>query len=163
MSAPTTVHALERGRAPASLPRSSRVLETAHFDVIIPPATPLHIGQTVRVNALTEANELGINGLGGNVQPWYTSTPADIEGRIVGIRTLELAVTEFIVLNEVKTSLVEHAYLTIQHAQGTTVALDIWRSAVRTILLPLLPHTRHVPIEHNAVVILEDEPHTRQN
>ncbi|KAL1945934.1 hypothetical protein VTO73DRAFT_1936 [Trametes versicolor] len=156
MTAPITVHAIERGRAPSNLPRSIRILETAHFDVVITPTVPLHIGQHIQINSLDEApNPAGRRG-GTRSQPWYTSTPADIAGRIVGIRTMELAVTEFIVFNEENCSLVEHAYLSIQHIQGVTVMLDPWRRMARTILLPFLPHTRHVPIEKNAVVIMED-------
>ncbi|KAL1941468.1 hypothetical protein VTO73DRAFT_7285 [Trametes versicolor] len=157
MASPTTIHALERGRAPANLPRSGRVLETANFDVVIPPPTPLHIGQRVKINALSVINEPDWEEGGRGTQTWYASTPADIEGRIVGIRALELAVTELIVLNEVKQSLVEHAYITVQHTNGATVSLGIWHRIMRTLLLPFLPHTRHVPVERNAVVIIDEE------
>lgn len=156
MTTPMTIHAIERGRAPSNLPRSIRILETANFDVVIAPPSPLHIGQLVQINSLDEAT-IPEEGRGGaRNQPWYTSTPADIRGRIVGIRAMELAVTEFIVRNEINQSMVEYAYLTVQHIHGVTVAMGTWHWIARTALLPLLPHTRHVPIERNAVILHEN-------
>lgn len=150
------IHAIERGRAPSNLPRSIRILETANFDIVIAPPAPLHVGQLIQVNTLETTTNLAAGGEGTRTQPWYTSTPADITGRIVGVRAMELAVTEFIVLNEANQSMVEYAYLTVQHIHGVTVALELWRRIARTALLPFLPHTRHVPIEKNAVVIEEN-------
>lgn len=153
MPPPLTVHAIERGRAPALLPRQLRLRSIAYYDIVVPPAAPLSIGQRVKVNTLTviedpvgDATEIGS-------QRWYRSSPADVEGEIIGIRTVELAVTEFILRNEVNQSLVEHAYLAIQHIEGVTVRLGLWRRIVRTLALPVLAHTRHVPLERRAVVI----------
>ncbi|EIW57567.1 uncharacterized protein TRAVEDRAFT_21144 [Trametes versicolor FP-101664 SS1] len=147
-----TIHAIERGRAPSSLPRSARELEIAHFDVIIPPTIPLRVGQSVRVNSLTEAREAGNVEREAYTPAWYESTATGIEGRVIGIRTMELAITEFIIRNNDRLSLVEHAYLSIQHVQGITVHLGLWQNIGRTLLLPFLPHTRHIPIERDAIV-----------
>ncbi|EIW62454.1 uncharacterized protein TRAVEDRAFT_42817 [Trametes versicolor FP-101664 SS1] len=150
--------AVERGRAPSCLPRRARLPQIAFFDVVIQPPNPLHVGQHVRVHDLTETEDLTGGRADGRGQTWYTSKPADVEGKIIGIRVMELAVTEFILLNEVKQSLVEHAYLTVQHVQGVTVALSLWHRITRTLSLPILAHTQHVPIEHDAVVIQAVEP-----
>lgn len=156
MNPPVTIHAIERGRAPSNLPRSIRILETAHFDVVVTPTIPIYVGQEVQIRSLTLKNPATSPERGGEARKWYVSRPADITGRVVGIRTMELAVTEFIVLNEESQSLVEYAYLTVQHIEGVTVAMEAWRRLVRTALLPLLPHTRHVPIERNAVITTEE-------
>lgn len=151
------VHALERGRAPSSLPRRARLSEVAFFDVVIQPSAPLCIGRHVRVSDLTKIEEPQRDRVGGRAQTWYTARPADVEGRIIGVRAMELAVTEFILLNEVEQSLVEHAYLAIQHTHSVTVALSLWHRVTRTLSLPILAHTRHIPIEHNAVIIQESD------
>lgn len=156
MANSTIVHTLERGRAPSNLPRSLRILETKTLDVPILPADPLHVGQRVRIYALKKIpNPAGLRD-DEETQTWYSSTPTDVEGTIVGIRAMELAVTEFIIANETRHSLVEHAYLSVQHAQGTTVDLELWRCIARTLLLPFLPHTRHIPIDRSAVVVREE-------
>lgn len=152
MNPPVTIHAIERGRAPSNLPRSTRILETAHFDVVVAPTIPIHVGQRVQIHSLTPKSTPASLESGRRAQNWYTSTPTDIAGRVVGVRTMELAVTEFIVLNEEHQSLVEYAYLTVQHVEGVTVAMEAWRRLVRTALLPILPHTRHVPTVKDAVI-----------
>lgn len=85
----------------------------------------------------------------GTLIPGYTSEPAGVEGEIVGIRTMELAITEFIVKNDDYRSTIGFAYLSIQHVQGATVRLDLWRLTLRTLLLPFLPHTRHIPLDRD--------------
>ncbi|OJT01593.1 hypothetical protein TRAPUB_7935 [Trametes pubescens] len=139
-----TIFTKERGRAPSSLPRNSCISEIAFLDVTIPPPLPLHVGQHIRAHVLTKRHARD-----GSLVPGYISEPAGVEGVIVGIRTMELAITEFIVKNDDYKSTIEYAYLTIQHIQGVTVNLDIWRRALRTFLLPLLPHTRHVALDHD--------------
>lgn len=154
MHYPNIVHALERGRAPFSLPRDASIQETVSYDVIVSPLTPLRIGQCVQIRALR-----WVRSTDGEREDWtrYESIPTGVEGRIVGIRTMELATTELIVLNEVDHSEVKHAYLTVQHIEGKTIVLEIWRRILRTLLLPVLPHTRHVPLEKRVTITLAEE------
>lgn len=154
MEYPNIVHALERGRAPSSLPRSTSIQETVAYDVIVAPLSPLRIGQRVQVRALRWIRSAEGEWEGRSK---YESVPTDVEGQIIGIRTMELAVTEFIVLNETDQSEVKHAYITVQHIQGKTVALDIGRRILRTAMLPILPHTRHVPLQKHITITLADE------
>lgn len=142
-----TIYAKVRGRAPANLPRGTRVLEVESLDVVIPPLSPLCIGQRVRIHTLERRRNHD-----GSLAAGYTASPAEIEGRITGIRAMELAVTEFIVKNEDYRSTTDHAYLSIQHIHGVTVRLSLWHMALRTLLLPILPHTRHVPLERDTDV-----------
>lgn len=157
MSAAMTAYALERGRAPALLPHRTRCRSIAYYDVVILPSAPLSIGQRVKIYTLAPIARPGCEGIEDGEQKWYKARPADVEGEIIGIRTMELAVTEFILKNEVNQSLVEHAYLTVQHIQGETVLLDAWRRIARTLALPILSHTRHVPVERTAIVVGDDE------
>lgn len=157
MSSPVAIHAIERGRAPSNLPRSARAFETAHFDVVLIPVAPIHVGQEVQIFSLEARSTPNVMERRQRAQPEFTAIPTGITGRVVGIRTMELAVTEFVVRNEADQSLVDFAYLTVQHAEGTTVTMETWRRIARTILLPILPHTRHVPILRNAVVVPEEE------
>lgn len=69
---------------------------------------------------------------------------------------MEIAVTEFIVKNEEPYSQVAFAYLTIVHTHGRTVRLTPWQWITRTLLLPTLPHTRHVPLDDDAEITMED-------
>lgn len=157
MTNAVTVHAIERGVAPSNLPRNTRISHTVYLDMVILPPTPLHVGMRVEVNTLMRTENPGGGGGDWAAQKWYKSRPADIVGEIVGIRTMELAITEFVILNEVPQSLTKHAYLTVQHAEGITVTMDIWRRIARIALLPFLTHTRHVPIERGAVIVLAGE------
>lgn len=68
---------------------------------------------------------------------------------------MELAVTELIVSNRNPRSTIEWAYLSVQHFEGITVALGLWRTAWRTLSLPFLPHTRHVPLESGDIIARE--------
>lgn len=144
-----TIYAHERGSVPTQLPNSARPLVVAFLDVAIPPPIPLRTGQHVRVNALIPRET-------PNPRPTspkqYWSEPVDIEGRIVGIRTMELETVEFVVQNDIYHSPVEHAYLTIKYIPGATVSLTFWQWAIRGALLPLLPRTRTAPLESDVDV-----------
>lgn len=147
------LYAKLRGRAPASLPRANRILEVAYLDVVVRPTVPLKMGSYVAIytlarDALPHPLLIPTTAATGG----YVARPAGIEGPIISIRTTELAVTELVVRNDVRYSLVEHAYLSVKHEQGVTVHLDLWRRLGRTLLLPLLPHTRHVPLESNVKI-----------
>lgn len=127
-------------------------MDTVYFDVTIPPAIPLHVGQRIRIKLLRERTEDdGERGQArGPTKYWSEST--NIEGTITAVRTMELAITEFVVRNEDRRSLTEFAYLATPHAEGETVRFEIWRRVARTLLLPLLLHTRQIKIERNADV-----------
>lgn len=141
-----TIYVRERGSVPAQLPNSARPLVIAFLDVVIPPPTPLGTGQHVRVNAL-------IRRKAKNQHPTspvrYWSEPIDVEGRIVGIRAIELDIVEFVIRNDVYHSPVEHAYLAVKYVPGATVNLTLWQWAIRAALLPLLPRTRTAPLEND--------------
>ncbi|KAL1938743.1 hypothetical protein VTO73DRAFT_11346 [Trametes versicolor] len=91
----------------------------------------------------------------GRLSSQYTASLAGVEGEIVGVRAMELAVTELIVSNKNPRSTIEWAYLSVQHLEGVTVALGFWRAVWRTISLPFLPHTRHVPLERGDIIARE--------
>ncbi|EIW61238.1 uncharacterized protein TRAVEDRAFT_44059 [Trametes versicolor FP-101664 SS1] len=141
------VHTKERGSAPSSLPRTPRSLDTISLDVVIPPPSPLRVGARVVIHSLTGCSPQGARG-----QAEYNAERTGVEGPIVGVRSMELAVTEFIVKNDNLNSTTNYAYLTIQHRQGVTVQLEAWRWVWRTLSLPFLHHTRHVPLDHEAVI-----------
>lgn len=144
-----TLYTKERGRAPSDLPRRTRILDVVSLDVVIPPLAPLCIGQRVRIHTLKRRRNRN-----GSLAAGYEAEPAGVEGTIIGVRMMELAVTEFIVRNEDYRSATEHAYLAIQHISGVTVHLSLWHTVLRTLLLPILPHTRHIPLEQDADVTL---------
>lgn len=66
---------------------------------------------------------------------------------------MELAITEFVVQNENLDSTTSYAYLTVQHIHGVTVRLETWRWIWRTLSIPFLQHTRHVPLDCNVDII----------
>ncbi|OJT13717.1 hypothetical protein TRAPUB_9717 [Trametes pubescens] len=142
-----TVYAKERGRAPSDMPRRTRIRDVVSLDIVIPPVVPLQIGQRVCVQVLRRRRSRN-----GSLAAGYECEPIGVEGTIVGVRTMELAVTELIVRNEDYRSATEHAYLSIQHIHGVTIRLSLWHTVLRTLLLPILPHTRHIPLERNADV-----------
>lgn len=144
-----TLYTREQGSVPACLPNSARPFVIAFLDVAIPPPIPLRTGQHVRIHALTRRDA-------PNRRPTspaqYWSEPTDIEGKIIGIRAMELETIEFVIQNDVYHSPVEHAYLTIKYAPGATVALTLWQWAIRSALLPFLPRTRTAPMESDVDV-----------
>lgn len=143
------VHVVERGRTLAHLSRGARPSgEIAILDVIAPPPIPLRLGLAISIHTVTRWR----NG-DGTLSEEYAAAPMGVEGRIVGIRAMELAVTEFIVSNDDLHSPIESAYLSIRHIHGVTVDLGIWRTILRTLMLPTLQHTRHVPLETEAVIV----------
>lgn len=143
------VYTTERGRTLTHLSRSVRpAAEIAILDVVTPPTTPLSVGLKIAVHTVTRWR----NG-DGTISEQYAAEPAGIVGRIVGIRTVELAVTEFVVSNDDLSSPIEQAYLSVQHIHGVTVDLGAWRTILRTLALPILNHTRHVPLDHGAIII----------
>lgn len=146
-----TVYTKTRGRAPACLPNSDRILDVAFLDVAFPPPVPLKIGQHVRINTLTLRGDQGPIHYPGEVVA-YTSESADIAGRIIGIRSMEKAVTEFVIKNEIYHSQTEHAYLAVPHIEGLTVSLNVWQWIARSILSPILPDTRRIPFDDTADV-----------
>lgn len=89
----------------------------------------------------------------GRLSDGHAAEEAGVEGEIIGICTMELAFTELIVSNKNLRSTIGTAYLAIQHIEGTTVSLGLWRTALRTISLPFLPHTRHIPLETGEIVV----------
>ncbi|EIW58572.1 uncharacterized protein TRAVEDRAFT_47713 [Trametes versicolor FP-101664 SS1] len=149
------IYTRERGNAPADLPFCNQIRDVAFHDIAISPTRPLEVGLRVRIHVLRPRHGrevLAEDPDDPHTTPRYRAESADIAGPIVGIRTLELAVTEFIVQNEIYRSTVEHAYLSVPHLHGLTVRLGMWHWIARTVLLPLLPHTRHVRLQDNAVI-----------
>ncbi|OJT08740.1 hypothetical protein TRAPUB_350 [Trametes pubescens] len=146
----TIIYALERGRVPTSMPRSSRILENVNFDVAIAPPVPLRIGMAVDIHVLRRITPQAYNN--EEEETRYAAEPADITGTIIGIKSLELAITEFIVKNEDNWAMTDVAYLSVPHVRGVTVYLGLAHSIARTLLLPLLPHTRHIALEDAAAV-----------
>ncbi|KAL1945537.1 hypothetical protein VTO73DRAFT_2388 [Trametes versicolor] len=151
MPRPTPILSKERGRVPISQLHGGHLTENVQFDVTAIPRTPLHIGIAVHIIALTElpnpfADEYN------EEAPCYHAQPTEIEGRIVAIRVMEREITEFVVKNENTRSTTKYAYLTVEHDQGVTVHLNMWRRALRYILLPFLLKTRYAPVEPNAMI-----------
>ncbi|EIW54198.1 uncharacterized protein TRAVEDRAFT_51918 [Trametes versicolor FP-101664 SS1] len=134
--------------APSSLPRTPRALNTLSLDVVLPPPSPLRVGARVIIHRLTNRGCPDARGVAR-----YNSERAGIEGPIVGVRTMELAITEFVVQNDNQDSTTNYAYLTVQHLHGETVQLEAWRWAWRTLTLPFLHHTRHAPLDRKAVLV----------
>lgn len=141
----TLIHARETGSVPSRLPRSPRPFETIFFDVPILPPVPLRVGLRVNVHSLTRNGRPAARGLAR-----YHAESTGIEGPIIGVRAMELAITEFVVQNENLDSTTNYAYLTVQHIHGVTVRLETWRWIWRTLSIPFLQHTRHVPLDRNA-------------
>lgn len=144
-----TLYAREQGSVPANLPNSDRPLVIAFLDVAIPPPVPLRTGQHVRIHALIRRNTPGAH---PTSPARFWSEPTDIEGKIVGIRAMELDTIEFVIQNDIYHSPVEHAYLTVKYAPGDTVSLTLWQWATRMALLPFLPRTRTVLMESDVDV-----------
>ncbi|KAI0353363.1 hypothetical protein OH77DRAFT_1373996, partial [Trametes cingulata] len=146
-----TIYAKERGAAPADDPHTLSTI-TVYYDVAIPPPTPLHTGQKVRIISLVPCPTFP-NPNDANEPPHYTVRESGIFGTIVAVRTMEETITEFAVQNENDQSAATFAYLAIQHIQGQTVRLSIWESFLREYVLRPLPKTRHIPLERNAVIL----------
>lgn len=144
------IYAVERGRAPADLPRSGDILDVASFDLVTPPPVPLQLGQRIHIYTLAVRRGTRRNVPNLPQPPRYASDDAGVTGRIAAIRLMELATTEFLIVNETLHSLIEHAYLTVPHIEGLTVRLDLGRWIARTLRLPILPYTRRIRLEHNA-------------
>lgn len=140
------VHTKERGRAPADLPRTIRFRDIATLDVVATPAIPLGVGTRIRIHILRRKKNPD-----GGLSEAYRSVPSDIVGSITSIRTMELAFTEFIIQNENVRSTTITAYLAVPHIPGVTVSLSVWQASIRTLLLPFLPHTRHILFDEDII------------
>lgn len=148
---PTAVFGWERSRVPVDDPTSTREKENVHYDIPLVPHIPLRIGLHVRIHELHHATSAASN---DDAQPnQYTSTTTGVEGRIVAIRAMEKTTTELVVKNDNGATYTEYAYLTIHHEDGVTVRLTPWLRAFRKLLYPLLPSTRNVPLERDAVLL----------
>lgn len=157
----TIIQARERGGAPTHTPDQPD--ETIVFyDAVTTPATPIHIGQTIRIHALLPCSNL-FPFDGENSPPRYTAYDTGIEGTVVGIRAMDTATTEFVVRNESNRSAARLAYLAIQHIRGETVNISLWIALIRVILLmTLTTTTRSIPLENHAVVY-NSRAHPRGN
>ncbi|OJT14556.1 hypothetical protein TRAPUB_8889 [Trametes pubescens] len=145
----TTVLAKGRGEAPAEDPLRPSLTIT-FFDVPIVPRTPLHVGQLVHVLSLKPCDGL-FPGEGEKPQR-YIAYDSGIMGRIVGIRSMEENITEFVVRNEAEWAREAYAYLAIKHIPGVTVKLGAWKALLRSTIRRPAKATRDIPIEADAIV-----------
>ncbi|OSD06060.1 hypothetical protein PYCCODRAFT_1422984 [Trametes coccinea BRFM310] len=148
------LHAKERGVAPTGAKNCARLLEVAYYDLVIVPARPIGVGQRVYISKLKKLP----NRYAGphTPPPQYESCRTDIQGKVVGIRMAERHFTELIVENEITRSLTTTACVAIPHIQGVTIDLNGWWWVLRTTLKFLLPETRRIPMEYDAIVIPDD-------
>ncbi|KAI0360391.1 hypothetical protein OH77DRAFT_1418310 [Trametes cingulata] len=147
----STIYAKERGAAPADDPHTLSTI-AIYYDVAIPPPTPLHTGQKVRIISLIPCPTPPRQD-GTDHPPHYTVREAGVIGTITAVRTMEETITEFAVRNENDQSAATYAYLAIQHIQGQTVQLSLWEAFLRRFVLQPLPQTRNIPLEADAVIL----------
>ncbi|KAI0362311.1 hypothetical protein OH77DRAFT_42788 [Trametes cingulata] len=146
-----TIYAKERGSAPADDPHRPSMI-VVHYDLPTIPPVPLQTGLTIRILALRPSpSPPSLDGSRG--PPHYTITETGVVGTVETIRTMEETVTEFAVKNDNDQSPAAHAYISIQHIPGVTVRLNLWEALCRRVFLPPLPHTRHIPLELDAVIL----------
>ncbi|KAI0646180.1 hypothetical protein C8Q79DRAFT_926208 [Trametes meyenii] len=149
----TTLLAKQKGLTTAIVEGNMPVTAVL-YDVLIPPQTPLHISQKASIRSLTPCNDLFPED--EEPHPRYIAYKTEISGTIIGIRNYGARTTELILKNENMPADVPYAYITIQHIDNYTVQLDIWRRAFRTLIHPLLPLGRFIPLEPNAIVYMSD-------
>ncbi|KAH9856126.1 hypothetical protein C2E23DRAFT_857165 [Lenzites betulinus] len=132
-----------RGMAPTHNPRNVAWKHIIWCDVVIAPPAPIAVGQRVvlkKVNGFDEspgAEEINWDDL--------ETVDLDVEGEIVGIRTIEKEVVEFVVRNDKKRAMTELAYLTIENSPGETVILDGWDWLALKLITFLDGATRRMP------------------
>lgn len=146
----TAINARERGGAPTHTSAHAGI-SVVFYDVINTPSTPLHIGQRVQLFALLPCNNR-FPFDNENSQPRYSAYDTGIKGTIVGIRSMDAAITEFVVRNESDRSSATYAHLSVEHIQGITVRIGLWTQIVRLVLLLFLTATCRIPLENKATV-----------
>ncbi|KAI0329236.1 hypothetical protein GY45DRAFT_1212320, partial [Cubamyces sp. BRFM 1775] len=132
-----------RGGAPAN--RQGELRDVTYLDVVVPPPTPLRVGQTVTISALRDRYTTPRAQL--QATRHLIANPLELEGRIVGVRSLERKMIELIVSNNHATSTTAYAYLAAPLALGTTVDLGPWGNLAVRALRPFLAETREVRLE----------------
>ncbi|KAI9065659.1 hypothetical protein FKP32DRAFT_1567561 [Trametes sanguinea] len=148
------LHAKERGAAPANAPHSARPMKVVLYDAVIIPRKPVKIGQRVCISNLTKMPDRYTGPY--KAPPQYESMRTDIAGKVTGVRVFEKGFTEFIVECDVPSSLVRTACVAIPHIEGVTVEISGWYRLARMLLLPLLPETRRIPLEIDAIILPDD-------
>ncbi len=153
----TSILAKETASIPSENPYHPETL-VKHFDVPVVPRIPLHIGQRVRVMALTPAaNNPNPNAADEYSPMRYIARYAGVTGEVVRVRATSTAVTEFVVQNEDDASPVVFACIAIQHIQGQTVRLSLWERIWRVVVRPAAPE-RCIPLELDITIEREEEP-----
>ncbi|EIW64003.1 uncharacterized protein TRAVEDRAFT_16231 [Trametes versicolor FP-101664 SS1] len=155
---------IQRGSAPANVPNRTRAFYTDQIDVVIPPNTPLRVGERVKIYTIEQISDPFGRTQESESDRTYQAEPLGVVGRITGVRAMERETTEFIVSNENPRSATAYVYLTIQHVQGETVDFEYWRRILRWLMQPMLATTRRVPMERGALVLdREDLPSTTED
>ncbi|KAH9858726.1 hypothetical protein C2E23DRAFT_855507 [Lenzites betulinus] len=137
-----TLHVKVRGTAPTYNPQSFIWKHITWCDVMVVPETPIKIGQRVCLVEIAGLDE----------SPGEDADPEDIEtrelgieGEVVGIRTMEKEIVEFIVENDTRRSMTERVYLTVEYAPGETILLDSWNGIAHLLASALGRVTRRIP------------------
>ncbi|OJT04483.1 hypothetical protein TRAPUB_4753 [Trametes pubescens] len=131
-----------------------------HFDVPIVPRIPLHVGQRVKILALTPRAHTPPHE-GRYAPPCYTARDSGVIGEVIRVRSTNSAITEFVVHNENDASPVIFACVAIQHIQGQTVRMSLWEKIARYCLRLPAPE-RCIPLELDATIVREDEPNSQR-
>ncbi|KAI0646195.1 hypothetical protein C8Q79DRAFT_926221 [Trametes meyenii] len=155
----TTIYARCRGEAPALPPGEFRMVDVKFFDVVVPPTLPMTVGQWVRVNKIVENQEYSPLVANNHCRTKWSG----VEGPIIGVRTIERSLVEFVVKNETPRSLVSHAYVAIPWIEGVTTRLEWWRRALWTLVGWTIPQVRAVITEDNMVPHEETEENDGDN
>lgn len=147
----TTVLAKERGTTQTEGRHNPATAMVAFYDVLFRPRIPLHVGQHISIHTLSSCYN-NTHNQGDQANPRYVAEESGIVGMITEVRTMEATVTEFVMVNENVELDVAKVVLAIQHVEGETVRLPVWKKLLRATILRPLPETRWIPLEMDATV-----------
>ena len=145
----TTVMAKVTGRTPTHAVGNDQERYITYMDVPILPTAPIEVGSRVRVIYLEPKPREVARTPNHRREPKYTAYTSDVRGTIIGIRTMEKEVVEFVLRNENEESKTRYAYMAVPYEEGATVRLSLAMKAWRWLMLALVPvpWTRKIPTE----------------
>ncbi|KAI1786139.1 hypothetical protein LXA43DRAFT_868365, partial [Ganoderma leucocontextum] len=121
---PVVVYAKWCQRLPACNSKTNAPPYIDRYHVVIPPCTPLAVGQRVKIQALSpQAYHTP------DIRPLahptiYDTYDPQIQGRLLRVRAMEASTAEFVLDNETPGAAVVLAYVAIHHIPGYTTKLE---------------------------------------
>ncbi|KAH9852131.1 hypothetical protein C2E23DRAFT_922741 [Lenzites betulinus] len=150
---PTTILARERSVGPAGDLTYPATAMTVQYEVVIPPRTPLHTGQQVRIYTLRPCNYLFPTDEGEPQTPRFMAEETGVEGRIAMVQARGRGVTEFVVTNENIKSQTTKAIVAVQHTAGAYVKLTMGEHLLLAVTRRKQPTVDSIPMERGAIVM----------